>query len=60
VRLHSEGDVINAAVTEDGIGWPTAVQPSLYDTSGRGLIVVASLTSRSGVTAEPDGRTTVW
>jgi anti-sigma regulatory factor (Ser/Thr protein kinase) len=60
VRLSCDPRAVYIAVTDDGTGWPTPQNPTEHDTHGRGLMIVAGLTSRWGVTTEDDGRTTVW
>ena len=58
VTLHR--DYVEIAVTDDARGWPVLQPPSPSAAGGRGLRLVAALSSRWGVTIAEDKRTTVW
>jgi anti-sigma regulatory factor (Ser/Thr protein kinase) len=59
LRLSADPDSVRVEVHDDGPGFsPTNREPSLQDTSGRGLFLVEALADRWGVTL--DGTTCVW
>ena len=58
VALHH--DYVELAVTDDARGWPVLLPPNPTAAGGRGLRLVAALSSRWGVTIAEDKRTTVW
>ena len=59
LRLAASDEAIRVEVHDDGPGFaPNRTEPSLGDTSGRGLFLVNALADRWGVTL--DGTTCVW
>lgn len=59
VRLLPTGSSVRVEVHDDGSGFsPTSHEPTLGDTSGRGLFLVDAVADRWGVTL--DGTTCVW
>lgn len=59
LRLVAADESVRVEVHDDGPGFaPTTHEPSLEDTSGRGLFLVDALADRWGVTL--DGTTCVW
>lgn len=61
LRLCQIGDRhLEVAVADNGVGWPTLLNPDATDGHGRGLQIVRALAVRWGVRTEPDGRTVVW
>lgn len=59
LKLVAADESVRVEVHDDGPGFsPTTHEPSLEDTSGRGLFLVEALADRWGVTL--DGTTCVW
>ena len=59
LRLAASDDAVRVEVHDQGPGFaPNRSEPSLSDTSGRGLFLVDALSDRWGVTL--DGTTCVW
>ena len=60
ITLTYEGGGVHIAVTDDGAGRPERQHPGPHDVHGRGLRIVDTVSARWGVTADEDGRKTVW
>lgn len=60
VRVVTDGDRMEIWVWDDGPGAPTPRDPGVYDTSGRGLIIVSALARQWAVEPQPDGGKWVW
>ena len=59
LRLAASDEAVRVEVHDQGPGFaPSQAEPSLSDTSGRGLFLVDALADRWGVTL--DGTTCVW
>lgn len=59
LRLLASDEAVRVEVHDQGPGFsPSSQEPSLTDTSGRGLFLVEALADRWGVTL--DGTTCVW
>jgi serine/threonine-protein kinase RsbW len=54
------GDSVEVRVCDDGPGWPQPRDAGVDDTSGRGLLLVATVADEWGVEPASNGRKAVW
>lgn len=60
VRLLLERERLEIWVWDDGRGAPAMREAGIYDTTGRGLIIVSALAQQWAVESAPDGSKWVW
>lgn len=60
VLVRGVGWVVRLVVHDEGDGMPQVQQPDPAEMRGRGLALVAALSSAWGATRTPEGGTTVW
>ena len=60
VRLILDDDRLEVWVWDDGNGTPAPRTAEVYDTSGRGLIIVSALAQQWAVEQQADGTKWVW
>jgi hypothetical protein len=60
VVVRMTGTNVRIDVLDNSDESPVVRQPSVYDTSGRGLALVESLASAWGVERRPEGGKSVW
>jgi two-component sensor histidine kinase len=60
VTLVAESNKIEIQVADDAPGIPRMGAPGPYDTSGRGLMILAALATQWGTVSIPNDGKTVW